>query len=120
MSEMSIEEAIRILDPETSADVIAEIEYYADFKKDKSIEKVNEACEIACDVMKRYLKLQKLIVSIQPKRKIQYYDSGKQYHTYMVGEIETHAVVVLIAIILNMMEKKFMEYVMLVTLTYMK
>lgn len=35
--------------------------------------------------MKRYLKLQKLIASIQPKRKIQYYDSGKQYHTYMVG-----------------------------------
>ena len=27
MSEMSIEEAIRILDPETSADAIAEIEY---------------------------------------------------------------------------------------------
>lgn len=41
MSEMSIEEAIRILDPETSADAIAEIEYYAGFNKDKAIEKVN-------------------------------------------------------------------------------
>ncbi len=84
---MSIEEAIRILDPETSADAIAEIEYYAGFNRDKPIEKVNEACAIACDVMKRYLKLlHKLIDSIQPKRKIQYYDSGKQYHTYMVKE----------------------------------
>lgn len=82
---MSIEEAIRILDPETSADAIAEIKYYAGFNKDKPIEKVNEACVVACDVMKRYLKLQKLIASIQPKRKIQYYDNGKQYHTYMVG-----------------------------------
>jgi len=83
MSEMSIEEAIRILDLETSADAIAEIEYYAGFNKDKPIEKVNEACVVACDVMKRYLKLQKLITSIQPKRKIQYYNSGKQCHTYM-------------------------------------
>lgn len=82
---MSIEEAIRILDPKTSADAIAEIKYYAGFNKDKPIEKVNEACVVACDVMKRYLKLQKLIASIQPKRKIQYYDNGKQYHTYMVG-----------------------------------
>ena len=54
MSEMSIEEAIRILDPETSADAIAEIEYYAGFNKDKVIEKVNEACEVACNVMKTY------------------------------------------------------------------
>lgn len=66
---MSIEEAIRILDPETSADAIAEIEDYAGFNRDKTIGKINEACEIACDVMKRYLKLQKLITSIQPKRK---------------------------------------------------
>lgn len=82
---MSIEEAIRILDSETSADAIVEIKYYAGFNKDKPIEKVNEACVVACDVMKRYLKLlHKLIDLIQPKRKIQYYDSRKQYHTYMV------------------------------------
>ena len=55
MSEMSIEEAIRILNPETSADTIAEIEYYAGFNKDKPIEKVNEACEVACKVMKEHL-----------------------------------------------------------------
>lgn len=82
---MSIEEAIRILDSETSAYAIVENKYYAGFNKDKPIEKVNEACVVACDVMKRYLKLlHKLIDLIQPKRKIQYYDSRKQYHTYMV------------------------------------
>ena len=51
---MSIEEAIRILDPETSADAIKEIEYYAGFNRDKPIEKVNEACVVACDVMREY------------------------------------------------------------------
>ena len=39
MSDMSIEEAIRILDPETSADAIAEIEYYAGFKKSMKLVK---------------------------------------------------------------------------------
>ena len=51
---MSIEEAIRILNPETSADAIAEIEYYAGFNKDKVIEEVNKACVVACDVMREY------------------------------------------------------------------
>ena len=46
---ISVEEAIRILDPETSSDAIAEIEYYAGFNRDKPIKKVNEACEVACD-----------------------------------------------------------------------
>ena len=53
---MSIEEAIRILDPKTSADAIAEIEYYAGFNRDKPIEKVDEACEVACDIMREHLK----------------------------------------------------------------
>ena len=52
---MSIEEAIRILNLETSADAIAEIEYYAGFNRDKTIEKINEACAIACDVMREHL-----------------------------------------------------------------
>ncbi|WP_270466983.1 hypothetical protein [Butyribacter intestini] len=51
---MSIEEAIRILDLETSADAIAEIEDYAGFNK--TIGKINEACEIACDVMREHLR----------------------------------------------------------------
>ena len=53
---ISVEEAIRILDPETSADAIAEIEYYAGFNRDKTIEKINEACAIACDVMIEHLR----------------------------------------------------------------
>ena len=53
---MSIEEAIRILDPETSADAITEIKYYAGFKEEKAIEKVEDACVLACDIMREYLK----------------------------------------------------------------
>ena len=33
--DMTVEEAIRILDPETSKDAINEIKYYAGFNKDK-------------------------------------------------------------------------------------
>ena len=53
---MTVEEAIRILDPETSAEAIAEINYYSGFNRDKGIEKVNEACIIACNIMRKYLK----------------------------------------------------------------
>ena len=52
---MSIEEAIHILDPETSADAITEIKYYAGFNKEKAIEKVEEACVLACDIMREHL-----------------------------------------------------------------
>ena len=134
---MSIEEAIHILDPETSADAITEIKYYAGFNEEKAIEKVEDACKLACDIMRKHLEdteimfsgddcyddlkqfsqerliglflkmkklfnkacercdklekenieltdLDKLIESIPNKRKIQYYDNGKQYHTYYV------------------------------------
>lgn len=52
---MTVEEAIRILDPETSKDAINEIKYYAGFNKDRVIDKVDEACIIACNIMKEYL-----------------------------------------------------------------
>ena len=52
---MSIEEAIRILNPETSADAITEIKYYTGFNEEKAIKKVEEACELACDVMREHL-----------------------------------------------------------------
>lgn len=52
---MSIEEAISILDPETSADAITEIKYHAGFNKEKAIEKVEEACVLACDIMREHL-----------------------------------------------------------------
>lgn len=60
---MSIEEAIRILDPETSADAITEIKYYTGFNEEKSIKKVEEACELACDVMREHLEDTKIMFS---------------------------------------------------------
>ena len=134
---MSIEEAIRILDHETSADAITEIKYYVGFNEEKAIKKVEDACIFACDIMRKHLEdteimfsdndcyddlkqfsqqrlislflkmkklfnkacercnnlekenieltdLDKLIDGIPSKRKIQYYDNGKQYHTYFV------------------------------------
>ena len=51
---MTMREAIRILDPETTREAIAEIEYYAGFKgREAAIQAVDDACRIACDVMRR-------------------------------------------------------------------
>lgn len=45
---MTREEAIRILDPETSAEALAEIEYYAGFQgKEAAIKAVEDACILA-------------------------------------------------------------------------
>lgn len=51
---MTTKEAIRILDSKTSADAISEIKYYAGFNKEKAIKKVEEACLIACKIMREY------------------------------------------------------------------
>lgn len=56
---MTIQEAIRILDPDTTIEALAEIEYYAGFSGKKAkIHAVDEACEIAVEIMRRYLKLE--------------------------------------------------------------
>lgn len=52
---MPIKEAIRILNPETSSDAITEIKYYAGFNEEKVIKKVEEACGLACDIMREHL-----------------------------------------------------------------
>ena len=45
---MTREEAIKILDPETTAEALAEIEYYAGFSgQTAKVQAVSEACEIA-------------------------------------------------------------------------
>lgn len=50
---MTHEEAARILDPETSRDALAEIEYYGGFRGEGAVlEAVNEACRIAAEVLK--------------------------------------------------------------------
>lgn len=49
---MKIEEAIRILHPDTSANEIAEIKYKYGFRGDEqAIHKVEKACKIACEAM---------------------------------------------------------------------
>ena len=52
---MSVEEAIRILDPKTSADAIKDIEEEVDYDKNKVIAKIEEASILACDIMREYL-----------------------------------------------------------------
>lgn len=45
---MTIEEAIRILDPETTAEALAEIEYYAGFSGHTAkVQACSDACEVA-------------------------------------------------------------------------
>lgn len=45
---MTREEAIRILDPDTTAEALAEIEYYAGFRgKEAAIKAVDDACILA-------------------------------------------------------------------------
>ena len=49
---MTYQEAKRILHPSTTADALAEIEYYAGFEgKRAKIEAVDEACLLACDAL---------------------------------------------------------------------
>lgn len=50
---MTIEQAIKILDPATSIEALAEVEYYAGFHGNfAKIEACNEACDLAVKVMK--------------------------------------------------------------------
>lgn len=45
---MTMEEAIRILDPETTAEALAGIEYYAGFRGEEAVKKaVDDACILA-------------------------------------------------------------------------
>lgn len=53
---MTLEEAIRLLDPKTSGEAIAEIEYYNGFSgKIAAIQAITDACVIAVDAMRRQL-----------------------------------------------------------------
>ena len=52
---MTISEAIKILDPDTALNTIAEIRYYGGLRgREKARESINEACRLACDIMRRY------------------------------------------------------------------
>lgn len=50
---MTIEEAIRILDPETTAEALAEIEYYCGFSgRTAAVQAVEDACILAVDALR--------------------------------------------------------------------
>ena len=65
---MSIEKAIKILDPETTVDTVAKIEYDAGFSHEKVLETINEACEVAVAALKKQVP--------QPAKD----ESGDRYH----------------------------------------
>ena len=53
---MTIEQAIRILDPETTAEELAAIDYYGGFHRhEKMVEVCDEACRIAVGIMRQHL-----------------------------------------------------------------
>lgn len=54
---MTVTEAKMILDPETTVQTIAEIEYYAGFNREKVLEKVYEACTVAAEALAMQEKL---------------------------------------------------------------
>ena len=54
---MTIEQAIRILDPETSAAALGEIEYYGGLHgHEKMMAACEEACRMAVEIMRQHLK----------------------------------------------------------------
>ena len=57
MNNLTISDAIQILDPKTTADAIREIEYYGGFAGTEiAIKTVDQACEMACSMMRAYRK----------------------------------------------------------------
>lgn len=54
---MTINQAIRILDPDTSAAALGEIEYYGGLRgKEKMLVACDEACRMAVEIMRQHLK----------------------------------------------------------------
>ena len=59
---MKIEEAIRLLHPDTSADEIAKIKYKYGFRgEEHAIHKVERACKIACKAMEKQKSMKVII-----------------------------------------------------------
>lgn len=52
---MTIEQAIRILDPATTAEALGEIDYYGGFRgRKKMVAACDEACRSAVKIMRKY------------------------------------------------------------------
>ena len=57
---MTINQAIRILDPETTAEALGEIEYYGGLQgHEKMVTACDEACRVAVQIMRKYMEEQK-------------------------------------------------------------
>lgn len=52
---MTLEEAKRILHPNTSREALAEINEQNGFDREKGIEKVKEACLVACEALEKQI-----------------------------------------------------------------
>lgn len=62
---MSIEQAIRLLHPETTAEAIAEIKYYGGFHGNAAaLDAINDACIVACEALEKQIP-KKPLVSIE-------------------------------------------------------
>ena len=56
---MTIEQAIRILDPATTAEELAAIEYYCGLHgREKMVAACDEACRVAVRIMRKYMEEQ--------------------------------------------------------------
>ena len=54
--QMTLDQAIRILDPATTAEELATIEYYGGLHgREKMVAACDEACRIAVDTMRKYM-----------------------------------------------------------------
>ena len=52
---MTVEQAIRLLDPATTGAAIAEIEYYNGFSgRTAAVQAISHACELACEIMRKH------------------------------------------------------------------
>ena len=49
---ISIDDAFRLLDPDTSRYEIIHLEYYAGFDYESVIKRIEEACTLACNIMR--------------------------------------------------------------------
>ena len=50
---MEIEQAMKILHPDTTLQALAEVEYYAGFRQGATLEACDEACVAVCDEIER-------------------------------------------------------------------
>lgn len=80
---MNYQEAIRLLHPDTTAEAIAEIEYYGGFKgHEKAIQALNEASLLAREALEKQIKKKpKLSMNEQSGMFVDYADGHGEYKT---------------------------------------